>query len=147
MPTRHVRGCFTLFMVFALGAQAKGLDHRALEAWLQKYEAAWETRDAAAAGRLFTGDATYHDNAFEPIMQGRAAIEKYWSRETTDQRDVQFESRVIAVDGNTGVAHWSATFKLASSGATIQLDGVFVLEFAPSGECKALREWWFVKSS
>ena len=71
MPTRHVRGCFTLFMVFALGAQAKGLDHRALEAWLQKYEAAWETRDAAAAGRLFTGDATYHDNAFEPADRRR----------------------------------------------------------------------------
>jgi len=125
----------------------KDLSSGALGAWLKQYEAAWETRDASAAGRLFTEGATYRDSAYQPVMQGRAAIEKYWSTETADQRDVRFESQVIAVNGNTGVAHWTATFKLASSGATVDLDGVFVLEFDESGRCKALREWWFVKSS
>ena len=33
------------------------------------------------------------------------------------------ETQVIAVNGNTGVAHWKATFKLQSTGATIALDG------------------------
>jgi steroid Delta-isomerase len=134
-------------MAVAFSAQAKGLDTPALEAWLQKYGAAWEGKDPAAAGKIFTADATYHENVYEPVMQGRAAIEKYWGTVTADQRDIKFESKVIAVNGNTGVAHWSATFKLASTGATIALDGVFVLEFDASGQCKSLREWWFVKAS
>ncbi len=64
---------------------------------------------------------------------------------TADQRDVQFDSNAIAVNGNTGVAHWSAKFKLASSGATVELDGVFVLEFDATGLCSGLREWWHVR--
>ena len=134
------------FSVFSDPSQAKALDTAELETWLKKYEVAWETFDAAAAGRLFTGQATYHDNAYKPVMQGRAAIEQYWRTETANQRDVDFQSQVIAVSGNTGVAHWSAKFSLKSNGATIELDGVFVLEFDNSGQCKALREWWFVKT-
>ena len=133
-------------LAFAVAAQAKALDAASLDAWLEKYGAAWVARDAMAAGRLFTADATYHEQPFEPVKQGRAAIEDYWKTVTADQREIAFESKVIAVNGNTGVAHWKATFKLQSSGATISLDGVFVLEFTASGECRSLREWWHVKS-
>ena len=129
----------------ASAAQAKALDNTTLETWLQKYGAAWVARDATAAGPLFTADATYHEMPFDPVKQGRAAIQDYWKTVTADQRDIQFESKVIAVNGNTGVAHWKATFKVQSTGATIALDGVFVLEFDASGQCKSLREWWHVK--
>jgi len=132
---------------FAVSAQAKPLKAPALEAWLKNYGAAWLAKDPAAAGHLFTTDAVYHENAFETPMQGRAAIEAYWARVTPDQTDIRFESRVIAVNGNTGIAHWKASFKLQSTGATIELDGVFVLEFDEQGVCKNLREWWFVKAS
>jgi len=131
---------------FAAGAQAKPLKAPALEAWLASYGAAWLARDAAAAGRLFTTDAVYHENAFEAPMQGRAAIEAYWARVTADQAEIKFESKVVAVSGNTGIAHWKASFKLQSTGATIALDGVFVLEIDEQGVCKNLREWWFVKA-
>ncbi len=139
-----IAACLT---TLSFPAQAKALDTSALEAWLQKYGSAWESRDAAAAGKIFSADASYHENVYEPVMQGRAAIEKYWGTVTADQRDIKFDSKVIAVNGNTGVAHWSATFKLASTGATISLDGVFVLEFDDAGQCKSLREWWFVKAA
>jgi len=130
----------------AFTAQAKTLDSALLEAWLQRYGAAWEARDPAAAAALFTPGATYHEMPFDPVKQGRAAIQDYWKTVTADQREIQVETRVIAVNGNTGVAHWKATFKLQSTGATISLDGVFVLEFAASGECSSLREWWHVKT-
>jgi len=133
-------------LVAALPTRARDLDAPSLEAWLQKYGAAWEGKDPAAAGKIFAADATYHENAYEPVMQGRAALEKYWGTVTADQRDIKFESKVVAVNGNTGVAHWTATFKLASTGGTVSLDGVFVLEFDASGQCKSLREWWFVKA-
>lgn len=130
----------------ALGAQAKGLTAPALEAWLKSYGAAWEARDAAAAGKLFTAQASYHEMPFDAPKQGNAAILDYWRTVTADQREIEFESQVIAVNGNTGVARWKATFKVASTGATIALDGVFVLEFDPNGQCQSLREWWHVKT-
>ena len=117
----------------------------ALEAWLQKYGEAWVARDAAAVGKLFTTDASYHEMPFDAPKQGRAAIEDYWRTVTADQRDVKFEPQVISANGNAGVAHWKASFRLQSTGATITLDGVFVLEFDRQGACKSLREWWHVK--
>ena len=91
---------------FAVSAQAKPLKAPALEAWLKNYGTAWLTKDAAAAGRLFTTDAVYHENAFEAPMQGRAAIEAYWAKVTADQTEIKYESSVVSVSGNTGVATW-----------------------------------------
>lgn len=142
---RPVFGAAVL-LALSFAPQAQALDDAALQAWLESYGAAWETRDAGAAGKLFTADATYHEMPFDPVKKGRVAIQDYWKTVTADQRDIQFESKTVAVNGSTGVAHWKATFKLQSTGATIMLDGVFVLEFAASGECKSLREWWHVKS-
>lgn len=136
----------TLLTGWAGIADAKPMTSRALEAWLDRYGSAWQSRDAAAAGRLFTVDANYHEMPFDAPKKGRSGIEEYWSKVTADQRDIQFSSQVISVTGNTGVAHWSAKFRLESNGAIIELDGVFVLEFAESGECVSLKEWWHVRS-
>ena len=147
MRERIIRASVTavLLVCAAAGANAQALTQAKLEAWLASYGAAWEMRDADAAARIFTADATYREMPFEAPKAGRAGIREYWAGVTADQRDVQFDSNVIAVNGNTGVAHWSAKFKLASSGATVELDGVFVLEFDASGLCSGLREWWHVR--
>jgi ketosteroid isomerase-like protein len=129
---------------FTGGVAAKPPTVESLGAWLERYGAAWEARDAAAAGRLFTADANYFEMPFAAPKKGRAGIEEYWRGVTADQRDIQFESQAISVSGNKGVAHWSAKFRLQST-ATIELDGVFVLEFDASGACSSLREWWHVR--
>jgi len=129
----------------SITVEARDLTSVALEAWLDRYGAAWEARDASAAGRLFATDARYQESPFDEPKKGRPGIEEYWRNVTVDQREVHFESRVIAVNGSTGVAHWSAKFRLESTGATVELDGVFVLEFDAYGQCRLLREWWHVR--
>lgn len=129
----------------AASANAQTLTQAKVETWLASYGKAWEMRDADLATRIFTADATYREMPFDAPKAGRAGIREYWAGVTADQREVKFESSVIAVNGNTGVAHWSAKFKLASTGATVELDGVFVLEFDASGLCTGLREWWHVR--
>jgi ketosteroid isomerase-like protein len=114
--------------------------------WLDRYGAAWENRDAEAAAELFTADAEYYETPRAMPFVGQAGIAEYWSTVTADQRDVEFTSRVLAVDGNIGVAEWSATFTSVSTGATIGLDGVFVLEFDNGWRCSELREWWLVRA-
>jgi len=119
----------------------------ALEAWLARYEEAWEQRDPARAAALFTENAPYHEMPFEAPKAGRRGIREYWATVTADQRDVDFTSSVVAVNGHTGVARWSAKLKSASSGVNVELNGVFVLTFDDSGLCSELREWWHVRTS
>jgi hypothetical protein len=147
MLARSVRSILAVlaFASVAASAGAQALTQAKLETWLAGYGSAWEMRDADLAARIFAPDATYHEMPFEAPKAGRTGIREYWAGVTADQRDVQFESNVIAVNGNTGVAHWSAKFKLASNGAAVALDGVFVLEFDAAGLCTSLREWWHVR--
>jgi hypothetical protein len=127
------------------GADAARLTEADLANWLARYESAWETRDPDAAASLFTAGATYHEMPFDAPIAGQDGIRAYWARVTADQRDVDFQSKPIAVSGRTGVAEWRATFRLASSDATIDLDGAFVLTFDDEGRCTSLREWWHVR--
>jgi len=114
-------------------------------AWLAQYEKAWETRDAAAAMPLFAANARYREMPFQAAFEGRQAIGDYWARVTADQKDIDFTSTVLAVEGNTGIATWRAELTQASSGAKVVLDGVFVLEFTTDRQCYDLKEWWHVQ--
>jgi hypothetical protein len=84
---------------------------------------------------------------FDAPKAGRSGIRDYWATVTADQRNVHFESQVLAVDGQTGVAHWSASLTAASGGVRVELDGAFVLTFDDDGLCSELREWWHVRTS
>lgn len=142
-----VAGILALYVSLccASTANAEDISGASVAEWLAAYGEAWETRDADAAAALFTADATYQENPHEEPVNGRTGIHGYWSRVTADQRDVSFSSNVISTFGRSAVAHWSARFSSASSGAKVNLDGVFLLEFDESGLCNSLREWWIVK--
>lgn len=129
---------------WAHSVAAQGLTVDSLERWLEKYATAWESRSADRAAEIFAADALYQDTPFGEPHRGRAGIREYWSRVTADQRDVSFHSEVIAVNGATGIAHWSAAFRL-ENGERVELDGVFVLAFDDAGLCTSLREWWHVR--
>lgn len=116
-----------------------------LRNWLHSYGSAWEARSAEAAGRLFSEGALYYETPYAEPFRGREGIESYWSRVTADQRDVQFESQALGFAGTTGVAKWSARFELASNGAAVELNGVFLLRFDDDGLCRELREWWHAR--
>jgi ketosteroid isomerase-like protein len=121
------------------------LDVATLRAWLTSYKGAWETRNAEAAGRLFTPDAIYCETPYTEPLRGRSSIRAYWKSVTADQRNIDFQSEVVATNGSVGVATWSASFTSTSTGATVELDGVFVLEFDIDNLCCELREWWLLR--
>ena len=114
-------------------------------AWLDGYKEAWETRDAQKAGALFTDDATYQESPFDDAMEGRAAIEEYWSGVTADQRDVRFTYEVLTCYDDTCLAQWHAAFSSASGGNAIELDGVFLCDFADAKTVQSLKEWWHIQ--
>jgi hypothetical protein len=126
---------------------ARPLTSAALQNWLESYEQAWELRDADRAAALFTENARYHELPFDAPKPGRKGIHDYWTTVTADQRNVDFKFEIVAVNGQTGVARWSANLISASSGVRVELDGAFVLTFDTSGLCSELREWWHVRTS
>lgn len=143
--TRRCALAATALLCTAGPSAAQDLSTATLERWLAGYEQAWETRDSARAAELFTADARYQEMPFEAPKLGRDGIRDYWATVTTDQRDIDFRSEVVAVNGRTGVARWSATLTAISSGARVELDGVFILTFDAAGRCTELREWWHVR--
>jgi nuclear transport factor 2 (NTF2) superfamily protein len=112
------------------------------EKWLARYKSAWETRDPDAAVLLFTSDATYRVTPFrEPELHAKG-IRDYWTRVTADQRNVRFQSDMLAISGDRGVCHWNCQFDLESDGSQLEIDGIFVFDLGPDDQCHTFREWW-----
>lgn len=116
-----------------------------LGAWLAAYERAWETKDPAGAASLFAANARYFETPYAEPFKGPAGVRDYWAMVTADQRDIDFKSTPVAIEGNTAVAQWSATLTTISTGARVELNGVFVLEFDADKHCTLLREWWHAR--
>jgi uncharacterized protein (TIGR02246 family) len=121
------------------------LDEAAFAAWLDRYKAAWEQRDAPAAAALFTEDASYRETPYDPPFEGRAAIEAYWAKAVAGQRGVRFTSEILACADDRGLCHWHATFTAIEGGTTIDLDGIFHCRFAEPHLVATFEEWWHLK--
>ena len=142
---RTILALVTLLAAAACGDGEPPIERAALDSWLQSYGAAWEGRDGTAAVALFTPDALYQETPHAEPLRGRTAIAGYWATVTADQADIEFDFSILAVSGRTGIAEWSARFRSVSGDVPVELNGVFVLEFAPDGLVRSLREWWHVR--
>jgi len=117
------------------------------EKWLDAYGHAWETRDPQAIAELFTEEATYQETPFVEPMRGRAAIREYWMNAVVrTQQQIRFGYEILAVAGDSCIAHWWASFIRVATQARVKLDGIFLLTFTSGGLCRELREWWVKKN-
>jgi hypothetical protein len=114
----------------------------AIDSWLLSYGRAWQARDANAFSELFSPDAIYHWTPFREPQLGRQAIASAVSTAFSGQRDIQFESRLLAGSSDLYVAHWSREFTRIASARRVTVDGIFVLRFDDRGRCQEFREWW-----
>jgi limonene-1,2-epoxide hydrolase len=114
---------------------------RHVTAWLEEYRQAWVRRDPDAAAALFTPDAVYQEQAFEPAYVGRPAIRGYWATVTATQSDIELRYGEPVVERRKAAVEWWAN--LRNGGADVTLAGEFMLTFAHHGLCSSLREYWF----
>lgn len=110
--------------------------------WLERYKRAWESRDPQMAQELFTEDVTYQETPFTEPMRGREAIYAYWAEVPRSQDQVQFESELVAVKEQQGVARWRASFIRIPSRMLVKLDGIFIFSLNEEGLCTEFKEWW-----
>lgn len=112
------------------------------EAWLRRYGAAWEGKDARAASELFTPQAQYYWTPFDPPQRGRAEIAAAWQGAVDRQNEIRFEFEILSVNGDTGIARWRCGFDTVPEGGHTRLDGIFVTQFESPTQCRIFREWW-----
>jgi uncharacterized protein (TIGR02246 family) len=111
--------------------------------WLDRYGAAWEAQDPAAAAALFTPDGTYAWGPFSPPIEGREAIRDAWDYATRGQQsDIHFGYEVLTVAGGRGIARWWASMKVNATAQPVRMEGIFLVTLASDGLCQVFREWW-----
>jgi ketosteroid isomerase-like protein len=108
---------------------------------LEAYGHAWETFDGEGWVALFTDDAEYHEDPFEPPMVGHNALRAYLLEASESQRDVEFTVERHWVSGETILAAWHVTFIRRTSGGLVRMAGFMTAEIAADGRIARFREW------
>ncbi len=108
--------------------------------WIEGYRQAWLNADANAAAALFTKDATYRSNIFEEPHKGREGVAEYWRTVTAVQSDVRVHMGRPFVDGDRVTVEFWTNMKV--NGDEVTLPGSMLLDFAPDGLCRRLREYF-----
>lgn len=111
-----------------------------LEQWIEGYRRAWEARDAEGAAALFTEDATYRASIFEEPHRGHSGVAAYWNSITAPQSEVRVRMGRPFSDGDRVAVEFWTNMKL--DGAEVTLPGCLLLDLAPDGRCRRLREYW-----
>ena len=114
-----------------------------LSSWLEAYKQAWEGRDADAAARLFTEDATYHWGPFEEPLRGREAIRERWASAVAGQDEISFGHEPLAIgEDGRGLARWWVAFNVPEAGQRVRLEGIFQVALDDDGSCLEFLEWF-----
>jgi hypothetical protein len=119
------------------------MDRSSVQAWLDRYVAAWKSYDQAEIEALFAEHATYRYHPYDTdALEGRAAIVKDW----LDNRDAEgtYEARYepYAVDGDRAVAIGRSLYYEDASKAKLDraYDNVYLLRFDGDGRCVEFTE-------
>lgn len=118
------------------------LDHATAGDLLERYAQAWQAFDGDAWTGLFTEEAEYHEEPFEPPVVGHNALRAYLleAAETQDQVEMTVERHWVA--GPTVLAAWHASYVRKPGRERVRLAGFMTLEIADDGRVSRFREWW-----
>lgn len=114
-----------------------------LDDWLRNYFLAWQSNDPDDVRRLFSEDAVYYYGPFKEPAVGRETIVANWVADPQGQKDVRFEYEPLAINSDTGIAHWQVSFTTRSApDRRTEVDGILVLRFNGQMACIEHREWF-----
>ena len=126
------------------------MDRSAVQAWLDRYVAAWKSYDEAEIEGLFAPDASYRYHPYDDALEGRGAIVRDWiepqgdasSRDAAGTYDAHYEP--YAVEGDRAVAVGTSTYYTDASKSTLErvYHNAYLLEFDDEGRCTAFTEFF-----
>jgi hypothetical protein len=114
-----------------------------VQAWLDRYVAAWRSYDPAGIGALFSDDATYAYHPWDDgdqVLRGRAAIVANWLEEPDQPDSWSADYRPLLVSGDRAVATGVTRY---DNGQVY--DNMWVLRFDDAGRCAEFVEWYMLR--
>lgn len=120
------------------------MDQQSLQAWLDKYVAAWRSYEPKQIGDLFSKDALYFYSPFDEDkpLRGREAIVADWLAEPDAAGSWEARYVPVAVEGNVGVAQGRTRYVRPDGSTDREFDNIFVLHFDEDGRCSRFTEWF-----
>jgi ketosteroid isomerase-like protein len=109
---------------------------------LEAYRQAWRTFSGDDWVGLFTPDAEYSEDPFEPPLVGHNELRAYLLRAWDVQEQVEFTVERHWVSGSTVLAAWHASYVHRESRHRVRLAGFMTMEVASDGRIHRFREWW-----
>jgi len=119
-----------------------------VQAWLDRYVAAWSSYDPIEIGDLFSEDASYRYHAGDDPIVGRVAIVADWLNPGGDpaQRDAPGSWRAryepFLVVGDRAVAYGTSDYDATESAPARIYDNCWLLEFDRDGRCRSFVEYY-----
>ena len=122
------------------------MTHADVQAWLDRYLAAWRSYDRRQIEALFADDATYSYGPFRQPLTGRAAIVDSWLANRDEPGSWAADYRPIAVDGTVAVVHGRTRY-FEADGTTVrdEYDNIFEIHFNGKGVATQFNEWYIQK--
>jgi hypothetical protein len=119
------------------------MDRAAFDSWLKRYADAWRLNDPAAIGDLFSPDVRYAFDPFGEAVVGRAAVIAAWLADPDEPGSWEADYEVLAVDGDTYVAHGRTRY-LTDDRSAIDREfaNIFVCRFDDDGRCREFTEYY-----
>jgi hypothetical protein len=108
-----------------------------VQAWLDRYVAAWRSGDRGAIGDLFAGDATYRYHPYDEPVRGREAIVESWFEDPDEPGSFEARYEPFAVEGGRAAAVGTSSYATGDV-----YDNVFTLSFDEDGRCSEFMEWF-----
>jgi ketosteroid isomerase-like protein len=117
------------------------MTHADVQAWLDRYIAAWKSYDPEAIGALYSDDATQRFHPWDEPIVGREAIVHSWVDERDEPRTYDASYEPYAVEGDRAVAVGQSDYFSAPGGSLERrYHNVFLLEFDADGRCRSFTE-------
>jgi ketosteroid isomerase-like protein len=116
------------------------LDHATAEILLERFASAWQAFDGDRWVELFTDDAEFREDPFEPPLVGGNALRAYLLRAAELQEQVDFTAERHWVVDPTILVAWHASYVARQNRATVRLAGFMTLEMR-DGRIARLRQW------
>jgi hypothetical protein len=119
------------------------MDRAGFADWLDRYVDAWRLNDPVAIGDLFSADVRYAYDPFDEAVVGRAAVVRAWLENPDPPGSWEAAYAVLAVDGDTYIAHGSTRYLTDDRRAVDrEFANLFVCRFDSDGRCREFTEWY-----
>ena len=126
------------------------MTHEEVQAWLDRYVAAWRANDPEAIGELFTDDAIYGYRPWDSddhTVRGRDAIVASWLEEPDAPGTWSAHYEPFAVEGDRAVAVGWSRYAPQGDDPERTYHNAYLLTFAPDGRCAEFHEFYMLEGT